>query len=174
MSQQVISYNGIWPKIPPSVFIAAGAVVIGDVEIGEASSVWFNTVIRGDVNTIRIGARTNIQDLSMLHVTRKTAPLTIGNEVTVGHRVILHGCTIGDRCLIGMGTVIMDGAVVESGALVGAGSLVSEGSVIPAGMLGFGSPAKPKRPLTEDEKAFLSISARQYIEDAANYLKMHR
>ena len=165
----LIPYQDILPKVPSSVFIAPGAMIIGDVEIGENSSVWFNTVIRGDVHSIRIGFNTNIQDLSMLHVTRKTHPLVVGNEVTVGHRVILHGCTIGNLCLIGMGAVIMDGAVVEEGALIGAGSLVSEGSVIPAGMLAFGVPAKAKRPLTPEEKAFLSLSAKNYVEDAKSY-----
>jgi carbonic anhydrase/acetyltransferase-like protein (isoleucine patch superfamily) len=165
----LIPYQGIIPKVPPSVFIAQGAVIIGDVEIGENSSVWFNTVVRGDVHAIRIGSGTNIQDLSMLHVTRKSHPLIVGNDVTVGHRVILHGCTIGNLCLIGMGSIIMDGAVVEEGALIGAGSLVSEGSVIPSGMLAFGVPAKPKRELSDDEKRFLSLSAKQYIEDAKKY-----
>jgi carbonic anhydrase/acetyltransferase-like protein (isoleucine patch superfamily) len=167
----LIPYQSVLPKVPPSVFVAPGAIVIGDVVIGENSSVWFNTVIRGDVHTVRIGSNTNIQDLSMLHVTRKTAPLVVGNDVTVGHRVILHGCTIGNLCLIGMGSIIMDGAVVEDGALVGAGSLVSEGSIIPAGMLAFGVPAKPRRPLTPEEKAFLSLSAKNYVEDARKYLK---
>ncbi|MFI5303943.1 MAG: gamma carbonic anhydrase family protein [Nitrospiria bacterium] len=166
----IIPYQGILPKIPDSVFVASGALIIGDVEIGENSSIWFNAVVRGDVHSIRIGSNTNIQDLSVLHVTRKTHPLMVGHNVTVGHRVILHGCTIGDFCLIGMGTVIMDGAVVENGALVGAGSLVSEGSVIPAGMLAFGRPAKPKRPLTSEEKEFLRNSATNYVEDSKNYL----
>ncbi|MBI1820711.1 MAG: gamma carbonic anhydrase family protein [Nitrospirae bacterium] len=166
----IIPYQGICPIVPSSVFIAPGAVIIGDVEIGESSSVWFNTVVRGDVHFIRIGSNTNIQDLSMLHVTRKTHPLKIGNNVTVGHRVILHGCTIGNLCLIGMGAVVMDGAVVEDGAFIGAGSLVSEGSVIPAGMLAFGVPAKPKRPLTPEEKAFLTLSAKNYVEDARTYI----
>lgn len=167
----IISYKGIVPKIPSSVFVAPGAMIIGDVEIGGNSSVWFNTVVRGDVHYIRIGTGTNIQDLSMLHVTRKNHPLSVGNDNTVGHRVILHGCTIGNGCLIGMGAVVMDGAVVEDGVLIGAGSLVSEGMVIPAGMLAFGVPAKPKRPLTAEEKGFLTLSAKNYIEDARNYLK---
>jgi carbonic anhydrase/acetyltransferase-like protein (isoleucine patch superfamily) len=167
----LIPFQGVLPKVPSSVFIASGALIIGDVEIGENSSVWFNTVIRGDVHSIRIGSNTNIQDLSMLHVTRKTHPLIVGNDVTVGHRVILHGCTIGNLCLIGMGSIIMDGAVVEEGSLVGAGSLVSEGSVIPAGTLAFGVPAKPRRPLTPEEKTFLSLSAKNYVSDSRNYLK---
>ncbi|MHB8483154.1 MAG: gamma carbonic anhydrase family protein [Nitrospiria bacterium] len=168
----ILPYQETFPKVPSSVFVAPGAVIIGDVEIGENSSVWFNTVIRGDVHFIRIGYNTNIQDLSMLHVTRKNHPLKIGNDVTVGHRVILHGCTIGNLCLIGMGAVVMDGAVVEEGALIGAGSLVPEGSVIPSGMLAYGVPARPKRPLTVEEKVFLTLSAGNYVEDARNYLKV--
>ena len=168
----IIPYQGIFPKVHSSVFVAPGAVIIGDVEIGENSSVWFNTVIRGDVHFIRIGSNTNIQDLSMLHVTRKSHPLKIGNDVTVGHRVVLHGCTIGNLSLIGMGSVVMDGAVVEDGAFIGAGSLVSEESVIPAGMLAYGIPARPKRQLTVEEKAFLTLSAGNYVEDAKSYLKI--
>ena len=168
----ILPYKNILPKVPASVFVAPGAIIIGDVEIGENASVWFNTVIRGDVHSIRIGAGTNLQDLSMLHVTRRDHPLRVGENVTVGHRVILHGCTIGSLCLIGMGSLIMDGAVVEAGCLIGAGSLVSEGTVIPAGMLAFGHPAKPRRPLTEKEKEFLAVSARNYIEDARSYLQV--
>ncbi|MBI1823094.1 MAG: gamma carbonic anhydrase family protein [Nitrospirae bacterium] len=169
----MIRYRGILPKLPSSVFVATGAIIIGDVELGENASVWFNTVIRADVHYIRIGANTNIQDLSMLHVTRKTHPLVVGNDVTIGHRVILHGCTVGNLCLIGMGAIIMDGAVIEEGALIGAGSIVSEGCVIPAGMLAFGVPAKPKRPLTSEESLFLKLSAKHYVEDAKIYLKMN-
>lgn len=168
----IIPFKGIIPKVPASVFVAPGAMIIGDVEIGEKSSVWFNTVIRGDVHFIRIGSGTNIQDLSMLHVTRRDHPLRVGDHVTVGHRVVLHGCTIGNLCLIGMGSVIMDGAVVEDGSFIGAGSLVSEGTVIPSGMLAFGHPAKPRRPLNDAEKEFLRRSADGYIDDAGNYLTM--
>jgi carbonic anhydrase/acetyltransferase-like protein (isoleucine patch superfamily) len=165
----IYPYQGILPRVPPTVYLAPGSRVIGDVEMGEYCSVWFNAVIRGDVHTIRIGSHTNIQDLCMLHVTRKTAPLRIGDRVTVGHRVILHGCTVGNLCLIGMGSIIMDGAVVEDGALIGAGSLVSEGTVIPSGMLAFGVPAKVRRPLTPEESAFLPVSAGQYVDDAKHY-----
>lgn len=165
------SFDNRYPKIAPTVFVAASADVIGDVEIGDDSSVWFNTVIRGDVHFIRIGQRTSIQDLSMLHVTRKTRPLVIGNNVTIGHHVTLHGCTIADRVLIGMGAVVLDGAIVEEGSMVGAGALITEGMIVPAGFLAVGVPAKIKRALTEQETAFLSQSAQNYVDLAKIYLK---
>jgi len=149
------SFKGILPLMPANVFVAPSADVIGDVEIGALSSIWFRSVVRGDVHSIRIGARTNIQDLSMLHVTRKTHPLVIGSAVTVGHSVTLHGCTIQDRVLIGMGAIVLDGAVVCEGAIIGAGAIVTEGTEIPSGMLAFGSPARVKRALTAEETAFL-------------------
>mgnify|MGYP000110811531 CR=1 FL=1 len=164
------SFLDISPTIPSNVFIAPSADVIGDVVLGEESSVWFGTVIRGDVHYIRIGARTNIQDLSMLHVTRKTHPLVIGDEVTVGHHVTLHGCTVKDRVLIGMGAVILDGAVVGENAMVGAGALVTQGMEIPPGSLAFGNPAKVKRLLKPEELAFLGQSAQNYVNLAGHYL----
>jgi len=166
------SFLDIFPTIPSSVFIAPSADVIGDVEIGEDSSVWFGTVIRGDVHTIRIGTRTNIQDLSMLHVTRKTHPLVIGNEVTVGHHVTLHGCTVKDRVLVGMGAVVLDGAVIGAQSIVGAGSLVTQGMQIPSGSLVFGNPAKVKRSLKAEELSFLAESAQNYVDLAGHYRAM--
>ncbi len=163
------SFQNKTPKIPSTVFVAPSADVIGDVEMGNDSSVWFNTVIRGDVNFIRIGERTNIQDLSMLHVTRKTHPLVIGNEVTVGHHVTLHGCTIGNRILIGMGAVILDGAQVSDDAMVGAGALITEGMTVPPFTLALGVPAKIKRTLTEEEIAFLKKSAQNYVDLGKRY-----
>ncbi len=159
------------PKIDASVFVALSADVIGDVEIGADSSIWFNSVIRGDVHFIRIGQRTSIQDGSVLHVTRKTRPLIIGDEVTVGHHVTLHGCTISNRVLVGMGAIVLDGAVVEEGAMVGAGALITEGMRVPSGFLALGVPAKIRRPLTEEETAFLSQSAQNYVELSRLYLK---
>lgn len=163
------SFQGNIPKFPSSVFIAPSADVIGDVEIGAFSSIWFGSVVRGDVHYIRIGERTNIQDLSMLHVTRKTHPLVIGNDVTVGHSVTLHGCTIHDRVLIGMGAIVLDGVVVSKGSIIGAGSIVTEGTEIPSGVLAFGAPARVKRDLKEEERAFLEASARHYVELAKIY-----
>jgi carbonic anhydrase/acetyltransferase-like protein (isoleucine patch superfamily) len=154
-----------------SVFVAPSALVIGDVEIGEQSSLWFGAVVRGDVNSIRIGARTNVQDHSIIHVHGGSHPTLVGNHVTVGHRVTLHGCTIGDRCLIGIGSIVLDGARVEEDSMVGAGSLVAPGTVIPPRMLALGAPAKVKRPLTADELARLRDSAGRYARLAEAYLR---
>ncbi|MBI2339301.1 MAG: gamma carbonic anhydrase family protein [Deltaproteobacteria bacterium] len=171
----ILPYEQTSPKIHPTVFLAPQAVVIGDVEIGEGSSVWFQTVVRGDVNSIRIGKRTNIQDLSVVHVSNadgpKPAKTIIGDDVTVGHRVILHGCTIGNGCLIGMGSILMDDVVIGDGAVIGAGSLVTEKTEIPPGQLAFGRPAKVIRPLTEMERAVVPYLSNHYAELARTYLK---
>lgn len=164
------TFQGIKPKIAESAFIEETAVVIGDVVIGEDCSVWFNSVIRGDVNSIRLGDRTNVQDLCVLHVTHDTAPLVIGNDVTVGHNVVLHGCTIKDRVLIGMGAIIMDGAVIGEDCVVGAGALVTEGTIVPPKSLILGSPAKVKRQVMDKELAWIKESAQNYIKYAKQYL----
>lgn len=166
----ILPYRHTWPKMDRTVWIAASAEIIGDVTIGPESSVWFQTVIRGDVHWIRIGSRTNIQDLSVCHVTRDTHPLTIGDEVTVGHRVVLHGCTIGNRVLIGMGSIVMDGAQIGDDCIIGAGSLVTEGTSIEPGTLALGSPAKPKRMLTNEERAWLKRSASNYVSYRLDYM----
>jgi len=163
------SYRGITPTIDPSVYVDPGAQIIGDVVIGPDSSVWCNAVIRGDVNIIRIGARTNVQDLSVLHVTRRTASLLVGDEVTIGHGVVLHGCTIKNRCLIGMGSIVMDGAVVGEESIVGAGALITAGMIVPPGTLAVGVPAVVRRVLTPREIEFLAQSAANYVRDAAEY-----
>ncbi|MEW6682731.1 MAG: gamma carbonic anhydrase family protein [Nitrospirota bacterium] len=162
-------YRDKTPVIDPSVYVDPGAQIVGDVVIGAHSSVWCNAVVRGDVNVIRIGARTNIQDLAMLHVTRRTAPLHVGDEVTIGHAAILHGCTVKNRCLIGMGAIIMDGAVIGEESIVGAGALVTEGTVIPPRSLAVGAPAAVRRALRAEEIAFLAESAANYVSDAADY-----
>ncbi len=159
------------PKIDDSALVMESAQIIGDVVIGEESSVWFNAVIRGDVNHIRIGNYTNIQDGCVLHVARKTLPLIVGDEVTVGHNVTLHACTIGSRCLIGMGAIVMDGAEVGEHSIVGAGALVTPGTKIPPGSLVLGSPAKVKRELTEEEMRSIRESAANYVGDIENYLE---
>ncbi len=164
------AFQGIKPTIPKSCFIEETAVVIGDVAMGEECSVWFHAVIRGDVNYIRIGHRTNVQDLCMLHVTHDTAPLVIGDDVTIGHHVVLHGCTIKDRVLVGMGAIIMDGAVIGEDSVVGAGALVTEGTVVPPKSLILGSPAKIKRPVTEQELAWIRESAQNYVRYARQYM----
>ncbi len=163
------AYDGKSPRIDPSAFLAEGSVVVGDVEIGARSSLWFGAIVRGDVHHVRIGARTNVQDLTVVHVTSRTHPTVIGDDVTVGHRAVLHGCTIKDRCLVGIGAIVMDGAVVGPDAMVGAGALVPPGMVVPPGTLVLGAPAKVKRQLTADEIAFFRTSAANYAGYAARY-----
>lgn len=164
------SFQGITPTIPASCFIEDTGVVIGDVVMGEVCSVWFHAVIRGDVNFIRIGDRTNVQDLCMLHVTHDTHPLVVGNDVTIGHHVVLHGCTIKDRVLVGMGAIIMDGAVIGEDSVVGAGALVTEGTIVPPKSLILGSPARVKRPVTDQELAWIKESAQNYVTYSRQYL----
>lgn len=158
-----IPCRGFKPKIAENVFIADGAKIIGDVIIGENSSVWFNSVLRGDVAPIRIGSKTNIQDNAVIHGTWNKAAATLGDNVTIGHSAILHGCTIGDQCLIGMGAIVMDHAKIGANSIVGAGSLVTEGSEFPEGSLILGRPAKRLRGLTDEEFAFLLQSAENYL-----------
>lgn len=168
-------FDGMLPKLGESVWVDPSAVVIGDVVIGAQASIWPMTVVRGDVNSIRVGSRTNIQDGSVLHVTHANPAspgghaLTIGNDVTAGHKVLLHGCTIGDRCLIGMGSIVMDGAVLESDIILAAGSLVTEGKRLESGYLWCGSPAKRLRKLTDEELAFLPYVAGHYVKLAEQY-----
>jgi carbonic anhydrase/acetyltransferase-like protein (isoleucine patch superfamily) len=166
----ILHWRGIWPKIHETAFIAPSSDVIGDVEIGAHSSVWFQVVIRGDVHRIRIGERTNIQDHSMLHVTREKSPLKVGDDVTVGHRVTLHGCTVGNRVLLGMGAVLLDGCEIGDDCIVGAGALVTKGTKVPPKSLVIGAPAKVVRQLTAEELAFLPKSADNYVKDSAEYM----
>ena len=166
----VHSFRGIAPKIHPTAFLTPSSQVIGDVTIEADASIWFNVVVRGDVHWIKIGEGTNIQDGSILHVTHKKAPLTIGRNVTVGHMVTLHGCTIGDFALIGMRSVVMDDAVVGAESIVGAGALVTQGTHVPERSLVLGSPAKVVRPLTPEELAFLRKSAENYKQ----YVRWYR
>jgi carbonic anhydrase/acetyltransferase-like protein (isoleucine patch superfamily) len=158
------AYRGKRPQIATSAYIDPAAVIIGDVVIGEDSSVWPCTVIRGDVHYIRIGARTNIQDGSICHVMRGEWPLILGDDVTVGHSVTLHGCTIESRCLIGMGAVILNGVTVGAGSIVAAGTLLLEGSKIPPGSLVVGHPGKVKRALTGIDQASIDAYAKRYVE----------
>jgi len=165
----ILPYKGKWPKVHETAFIAPSCDLVGDIEIGSCSSVWFQCVLRGDVHSIKVGSRTNIQDHSMFHVTRKRSPLSIGDEVTVGHRVTLHGCTVKDRCLIGMGAVILDNAVIGEESVIGAGSLITEGKEIPPRSLVMGSPGKVVRTLTDKEVSYLKKSAENYVNDAMEY-----
>ncbi len=170
----ILNYRGIKPTVPASVYVAPSADIIGDVHIGEDSSVWFQVVIRGDVNSIRIGSRTNVQDGTVLHVTRdkppmQSAPLTIGDDVTIGHRVTLHGCTLGNRILVGMGVVILDFAKIGDDSIVAAGALVTKGKEFPPRSLIQGAPAKAVRQLTEAEIAMVKASALNYVGDNQLY-----
>lgn len=164
------TYQGHTPQLGARAFVDPSAVVIGDVELGDDCSVWPLAVIRGDMHSIRIGARTSIQDGSVLHITHAGPfnpggyPLHIGEDVTVGHKVTLHGCTIGSRVLVGMGAIIMDGAVVEDEVVIGAGSLVPPGKVLQSGYLYVGSPVKQARPLSDKERAFFTYSAANYVK----------
>lgn len=165
----LIAYDGKAPRLAGSVFLAEGSVVTGDVEIGEDASLWFGTVVRGDVNHVRIGARTNLQDLTVVHVTSGKHPTVIGDDVSVGHRAVLHGCTVEDRSLVGIGAIVLDGAVVGPEAMVGAGALVPPGMIVPPGTLVLGAPAKVKRDLTPGEIASFLDTARRYVGYAARY-----
>ncbi|MBK5282868.1 MAG: gamma carbonic anhydrase family protein [Nitrospiraceae bacterium] len=164
------TFQGIKPTIPTSCFIEETGIVIGDVVLGEHCSVSFHAVIRGDVHHIRIGDRTNVQDLCVLHVTHDTHPLIIGNEVTIGHAVILHGCSIKDRVLIGMGAIVMDGAVIGEDSVVGAGALVVEGMIVPPKSVILGSPGRVRRAVSEAELAWIKESAENYVKYAGLYL----
>jgi carbonic anhydrase/acetyltransferase-like protein (isoleucine patch superfamily) len=166
----LLPYNNVFPKFANGVFVAQNATIVGDVEIGEDASIWFNTVVRGDVNYIRIGAKTNIQDLCMCHVTLDKWPLIIGEGVTIGHSVVVHGCIIKDYCLIGMGARILDGAQVGPYALIAAGSVVRERFVVPEYSLVAGVPAEVKRRLTDEEIKNLTASADRYVSYKNTYL----
>lgn len=169
INRAIRSYKNSTPKLGQQVFVDPSAVVIGDVELGDNSSVWPCAVIRGDMHRIRIGSRTSVQDGAVLHITHAGQfneegwPLIIGDEVTIGHSVNLHGCTIGNRILIGIGSTILDGAVIEDEVVIGAGSLVPPGKVLESGYMYMGSPCKQIRPLKENEKAFFSYSANNYV-----------
>lgn len=169
----IYPFNGTKPKIDESVFLADYVTVTGDVEIGPGSSVWFNTVIRGDVNATRIGSKVNIQDLCMLHQS-PAYPLIIEDEVTVGHHVILHSCTIRKNALIGMGSIILDGAEIGEGAFVGAGSLVPQGKKIPPNTLAFGSPAKVVRELNDEDIRDMVRIVREYAEKGQYYKSLQK
>ncbi|HEY8154458.1 MAG TPA: gamma carbonic anhydrase family protein [Myxococcota bacterium] len=168
------AYAGVWPRIHPDAWIAPGAVVVGDVEIGADSSVWYASVLRGDVHGIRVGSRSNLQDGCVLHVTRDRFACVIGDEVTVGHRAVVHGCRVGDGALIGIGAIVLDGAEVGDEALIGAGSVVTPGTRIPERWLAVGTPARPVRELGAGEiqeqrartLAYVDTARRHRSEDA--------
>jgi carbonic anhydrase/acetyltransferase-like protein (isoleucine patch superfamily) len=163
-------FRGVLPRVHPTAFIDPSAQVIGDVEIGEQSSVWMTVVIRGDVHRIRMGRRSNIQDGTIVHVMNQTHPTTIGDNVTVGHAALLHGCTVDDRCLIGMGAILLNGAHIGANSIVAAGTLVTEGMTIPPRSMVMGSPGKVKRPLTDDEVASILAYADRYVGYRLEYM----
>lgn len=165
----ILPYLDITPTIDQTAFIAESAHIIGKVKIGGRSSVWFNTVIRGDVHEIEIGARTNIQDGTIIHVTTGGIGTHIGDDVTIGHGAILHDCTLEDACFIGMGALVMDKAVIESGAMVAAGSLVPPGRIVKSGEVWGGRPAKFMREMTDEEKGYIGVSAQRYVELGRQY-----
>ncbi len=165
----ILPYWEFEPKIDDTAYIFPHTTIMGDVTIGEHTSIWPQVVLRGDVHQIRIGKNTNLQDGAIGHVTTGRHDLVIGDNVTVGHGAILHGCEVGDGALIGMGSRVLDGAVVEPGAMVAAGALVGPGKVVPSGMLWAGVPAKQMRPMNEDEIAYLEWSADHYVKLAASY-----
>lgn len=162
-------FKNIDPTVHETAFIADDAIIIGDVEIGEDASVWFGSIVRGDVNFIRIGARTNIQDMTVIHVSSKTHSTVLEDEITVGHNVTLHGCYIERGCLIGIGAILLDGVRVGANSLVAAGSLLTPATQIPPNSMVMGSPAKVKRQLTSDELAYLDRSWRNYVELKKHY-----
>lgn len=164
------SFKNVRPFVDPTAYVDESAQVIGDVVIGAESSIWMNVVVRGDVNRIRIGRRTNIQDLTMVHVMRETHPTTIGDEVTVGHAAVIHGCTIEDRVLVGMGAMLLNGVYVERDSIVAAGTLLTEGTRVPARSLVMGRPGKVTRTLTDEEVARIRWYAENYVKYRLDYL----
>ena len=165
----ITAFQNIHPSIHETAFITDDAIVIGDVEIGEDASIWFGSIVRGDVNYIRIGARTNIQDATVIHVSSKDHPTVLEDNITVGHRVTLHGCYVESGSLVGIGSIILDGARIGRNSLVAAGSLVTPGTVIPPSSLVMGAPAKVKRPLSDEELNGLDQSWKNYVELSRRY-----
>jgi carbonic anhydrase/acetyltransferase-like protein (isoleucine patch superfamily) len=164
-------YKTLTPTVAPGAYVDASAQVIGDVHIGHESSVWMNAVIRGDVNFIRIGSRTNIQDGTIVHVMRDPShPTVLGDDITVGHGAVVHGCTIEDRCLIGMGAILLNGVRVGEGSIIAAGTLLPEGAVVPPRSLVMGSPGKVRRSITDEEFEFILQSAQNYVAYRLDYM----
>ncbi len=167
----ILPYKNIYPRVDKTVFLAENSAIIGDVELGKHCSVWFGAVIRGDVNYIRIGENTNIQDLSMIHVTSETAPTIIGSNITIGHNVVIHGGEIGDFSLIGIGSILLDNCIIEPYSIVAAGAVVTPKTVVRTRMMYAGIPAKPVRPLTPEEVIHLEKSAVNYVHYKNEYMK---
>ena len=174
MAATILPYNGIWPTIHETAFIAENAVIIGDVEIGAGSSVWYGCVLRGDVNVIRVGENSNIQDGTVVHVSSTTQGTYIGDNITIGHMALLHACTLEDGCFIGMKACVMDDAKVESGAMIGAGAMVTPRKQVPNGQLWVGSPARFARKLSDSEQQMLIDSPAHYARLAQRFLTQQR
>ena len=170
MSGLILPFRNVIPKVGTGAYVANTAVLIGDVEIGAEASIWFGVVVRGDVHSIRVGARTNVQDNTVIHVTEGRFGTTIGKDVLVGHGCIVHGCTVEDGAFIGMGSTVLDGAVIEAGAMVGAGSLVTPGKRVKAGELWSGRPAKLFRPMTDLDREAIKSGVQHYVDLAKSYL----
>lgn len=170
----ILPYGGVLPTIGRDVFIAPNATVIGNVTIGDGSSVWFNVLIRGDDHWIKIGERTNLQDGTVVHLSKDTAPTWIGSDITIGHGAIIHGCTLMDRCMVGIGAIVLDGAVVETGAIVAAGAVVSPGKRVPAGEMWAGCPARKARDVRPEELVYIDRNAAHYRGLGDSYLVMRR
>lgn len=170
----ILAYQGVRPRVHPTAFVEESAQVVGDVELGEESSVWFNAVIRGDVNFIRIGRGTNIQDGTVIHVNRGGLPTILEEFVTVGHGARIHGCHVKSNCLIGIGAVVLDGAVLEEECLVAAGSLVAPGTKVPKGSLLMGAPARVRRSVSTEDLDLIHRSARNYVRLRAEYKAMQK
>ena len=166
-------FRSIHPTVHPSAFVDMSAQVIGDVHIGPESSVWMNVVVRGDVNHIRIGSRTNVQDLTLVHVMRETHPTIIGDNVTIGHSAVVHGCTIEDLCLVGMGAILLNGCRIGAGSIVAAGTLVPEGMIVPPGSMVMGTPGKVRRSLTPEEDASIKWYADNYVRYRLDFQAEH-
>lgn len=163
-------YKGVTPRVHATAFVDVSAQVIGDVEIGEASSVWMHAVLRGDVHWIRIGARSNVQDGTVVHVMTGTHPTTIGNDVTIGHAAIVHGCTLHDRILVGMGAILLNGVVVGEDSIVAAGTLLTQGTRVPPRSLVMGSPGKVRRELSDEEVASIGYYSERYVAYRLDYM----
>ena len=167
---RILPFNGVMPRIHPDAFIAAGACIIGDVTIGADSNIWFGCVLRGDVQSITVGERTNIQDGTVVHVTRKTGPTHIGSGITIGHQALIHACTLEDDCFVGMGATVMDHATVKTGGMLAAGALLTPNKTLPSGELWAGNPAKHFRPMKQEETDWIAGSAEHYVQLSKQYL----
>lgn len=165
----ILPFKGVLPTIADDAFVAPNATIIGDTEIGSKASIWYNVVLRGDVNYIRVGARTNIQDGTIVHVSSKDHPTIIGADVLIGHLAMIHACTLEDGCFVGMSATVMDGAVVEAGAMVAAGALIAPGKRVGAGQLWAGTPAKFIRDVTDEEKASFPVQIQRYVDLGQTY-----